>query len=446
MVFDTTNRKPDYVLLVVVGSLVALGIVMVYSASFVEAHIMQKPHYYYLLRHGIAAAIGTAGLLVAQRIRYQVWKRYSVHLLGLSLLLLILVLILPESMTKVNASRSWIRFGGGVFSFQPSELAKLALIIYIANWLSQRSDRLSNVSYGLIPLAVILGIVCGLVMLEPDRGTTLVLLLIAGAIYFVAGANLVHMLGAMGVSTGAFLLLITLAQHNMRIEAFKDPWKYYSTYGYQPIHALYALGSGGVFGEGLGQARQKFQWLPQAHTDTIYAILGEELGLIGTLAVLVGFLLIAWRGYLIATRVSDPFAALVAVGITSWLFFQAMVNIAVTTSLIPFTGLTLPFLSYGGTSLIMGMVGVGVLLSISRHANPGEQAEHKEKAAYEHIPAILRSPALVHFVKRTHEAASLLPEWRRNRGTRLPRSGRGGGPVGNTRKQKRASSPRQRRQ
>jgi cell division protein FtsW len=232
----------------------------------------------------------------------------------------------------------------------------------------------------------------------------------------------------------------------MRIEAFKDPWKYYSTYGYQPIHALYALGSGGVFGEGLGQARQKFQWLPQAHTDTIYAILGEELGLIGTLAVLVGFLLIAWRGYLIATRVSDPFAALVAVGITSWLFFQAMVNIAVTTSLIPFTGLTLPFLSYGGTSLIMGMVSVGVLLSISRHANHEERAEHKEKASYEHIPAILRSPALVHFVKRTQEVASLLPEWRRNRGARLPRSGRGGGPVGRTQGRRRTPSPRQRRQ
>lgn len=415
----TTKQLPDYILLAASGSLVAIGVVMVYSASFVEAHLLQKPHYYYLLRQSIAAIIGLVGLMIAQRVHYLIWKRYAVALLGLALFLLVLVLILPETITKVNESRSWIRFGEGMVSFQPSEFAKLALIIYMASWLSQRSDRLSNVSYGLIPLAIVLGVVCGLVMLEPDRGTTVILLLIAGAIYFVAGANILHILGALGLSLGAFLLLIQLAQHNMRIEAFKDPWKYYSTYGYQPIHALYALGSGGIVGEGLGQARQKFQWLPQAHTDAIFAILGEELGMLGTLTILCTFLLIAWRGYRIALRVSDPFASLVATGITSWIFFQAMVNIAVVTSLIPFTGLTLPFLSYGGTSLIMGMVCTGILLNISRHAESGTQTEGTGREQTD-APTMLRSPALVAFVNQTRKAAALLPEWRGNWRTRLP--------------------------
>lgn len=363
--------KPDYVLLATIGALVALGLVMVYSSSFVEAFTDKGNQYYYLLRQIVGAAIGTAALLAAQRIDYSFWRRHSVHLMGAALLLLFLVLVLPASMTEVNGSRSWIRFGEGVFglfSVQPSELAKLAIIVYFADWLSRRSEKLGNVSYGLIPFAVMLGLVCGLVMLQPDLGTTVVIVMIAGMIYFAAGANLWHIAGASGLGALAFWLLVNVAGfRNYRIEAFKDPWKYYDSFGYQPIHALYALGSGGVFGQGLGQGRQKFQWLPQAYTDTIFAIIGEELGLIGTVAVLVGFALIAYRGYRIAGRAPNPFAALVAVGITSWITFQALLNIAVTTSLVPFTGITLPFLSYGSTSLITCMLGAGVLLNISRH-------------------------------------------------------------------------------
>jgi cell division protein FtsW len=419
MFFEKTARKPDYILLVTVVALVGIGLVMVYSASFVEAYNLHNTQYYYLFRQMIGAVLGLGALFVFQNINYEVWKRYSIPIMGTALVLLVLVLILPETMTKVNDSRAWIRFGGGTFSMQPSEIAKLALIIYISNWLSQRSDRLSNVTYGLLPLAIILGIVCGLVMLEPDRGTTIILFFIAAAIYFVAGANLIHILGATGVSVTAFWLLINLAHQNARIAAFKDPWKYYDSYGYQPIHALYALGSGGIFGTGLGQGRQKFQWLPQAHTDAIFAILGEELGLIGTLIVLGGFALIAYRGFRIATRSTDPFASLVAVGITTWIFVQAMINIAVTTSLIPFTGLTLPFLSYGGTSLIMCMAGIGILLNISRHTIP----DRVEETHTHDVPMVFRSPALTSFVQRTrHNMATFLPEWGRHRRTRLPRA------------------------
>lgn len=388
---DRTTR-PDYVLLATVGSLVALGLVMVYSASFVEAYTLHENQYYYLIRQLMGAMIGTVGLLVAARIDYRFWRRYSVHLMGGALLLLFLVLILPASMTEVNGSRSWIRFGEGVLgliSIQPAELAKFAIIIYFADWLSRRSDKVGNVTYGLIPFGVMLGLVCGLVMMQPDLGTALVLVVIGGIIYFAAGANLWHVAGAAGLGAFSFWLLVNvIGFRNYRILAFQDPWKYYDSFGFQPIHALFALGSGGIFGQGLGQGRQKFNWLPQAHTDTIFAIIGEELGLVGTVAVLTAFAIIAYRGFRIAGRAPNPFAALVAVGITSWICFQALINIAVTTSLIPFTGLTLPFLSYGGTSLYTFLIAVGVLLNISRHMSRHQPEEITDG------PSIRRGPAL----------------------------------------------------
>lgn len=403
MIFETTKRKPDYILLAAIGALVAVGLVMVYSASFVDAFMQQENQFYYLFRQLTGACIGTVGMLVARRVNYTVWRRYSVHLMGLALILLMLVLILPASMTMVNDSRSWIRYGA--FSFQPSEFAKLALIVYFSDWLSRRGEKLNNVTYGLIPFSVMLGIVCGLVMLEPDLGTTVVLVMIAGMIYFAAGANLLHIGGAVGLAVIAFWVFIGLTGKVARIQAFQDPWKYYDTSGYQPVHALYALGSGGFFGVGLGQARQKFLWLPQAHTDAIFAIIGEELGLIGTLLVLGGFLLLAYRGFRIAGRAPDPFATLVTVGITSWIVFQALLNIAVVTSLVPFTGITLPFLSYGSSSLMMCMIAMGVLLNISQHVRDRETTRQSDSLA-QVIPQLQASLAAV-------------PAWGRERWSRL---------------------------
>ncbi|MBC8077626.1 MAG: putative lipid II flippase FtsW [Chloroflexales bacterium] len=374
---DTTTRKPDYVLLATTVGMVALGLVMVYSASFVDAFTNHDNQLYYLLRQLVGAMLGTIGLLVAQRMHYTVWRRYSVHLMTLALVLLALVLVLPSNFTRVNESRAWLRLGP--LSMQPSEVAKLALIVYFADWLSRRGEKLNNVTYGLIPFGVMLGVVCGLVMLEPDLGTTVMLVMIAGTVYFAAGANLLHLAGAVALAGGAFWAFIKATGKVARLEAFQDPWKDYAGTGWQTIHALYALGSGGVFGEGLGQARQKFQWLPQAHTDAIFAIIGEELGLLGTLVVLGAFLLLAYRGFRIAGRAPDPFAALVAVGITSWITFQALLNIAVITMLVPFTGITLPFFSYGNSSLVMCMTAMGVLLNISRHA--GQRATQQEAPA-----------------------------------------------------------------
>jgi cell division protein FtsW len=404
--FDTTQRKPDYPLLTVIGILVPVGLVMVYSASFVDAFTNHGSQLYYAWRQLGGAIIGIIGLLIAQRLDYRFWRKYSVHLMGATLLLLLLVLVLPASITEVNGARSWIRLGGW-FSMQPSEIAKLAMVVYFADWLSRRGTKLGNVSYGLIPFAVTLGVVAGLVIMEHDLGTTVVLVLIAGLIYFAAGANVVHIAGAAMLAGGAFWAMVKVAAYRQdRIAAWIDPFAHYQGAGYQPVHALYALGSGGLFGEGLGQARQKFQWLPQAHTDAIFAIIGEEFGLLGALFIVGCFLFIAYRGFRIAGRAPDPFAALLATGLTAWLVFQAIINIAVVTTLLPFTGLTLPFISYGSTSLVMCLVAVGILLNISRHTVDRPKAERSD------VVQLTRRPA--------PSFANTVRLWWRDRRPRLP--------------------------
>ncbi|HWQ15790.1 MAG TPA: putative lipid II flippase FtsW [Roseiflexaceae bacterium] len=404
---ENIRHKPDYPLLTVVGVLVPIGVVMVYSASFVDAFTNHGDQLYYTWRQLVAALIGTAAMLVVQRTDYRVWQRYSLHLMVVTISLLALTLLLPASLTEVNGARSWIRIG--FFSMQPSEIAKLAMVVYFANWLSRRGSKLTNVTYGLVPFAVMLGVVCGLVMLGRDLGTTIVLVVIAVVVYFAAGASVLHLGGAALLAGASFWALVTVAPYRQeRIAAWLNPFEHYLGAGYQPVHALYALGSGGILGVGIGQGRQKFLWLPQAHTDAIFAIIGEEFGLLGTLFVVTCFLVIAYRGLKIAGRAPDPFAALVAVGLTAWLVFQALINIAVVTTLLPFTGLTLPFLSYGGTSLVMTMVAVGVLLSISRAAGgaPAVEGEDGFRDA-----------------RRARLLANALAGWWRDRRPRLPRSG-----------------------
>ena len=381
MMLDKTRRKPDYALLAAIGMLVPFGLVMVYSASFMDAMHNHDNQLYYLYRQIGGAIIGTTGLLVAMRIDYRFWRTYSVHIMVAALGLLILVLALPDSLTKVNDAKSWIRIG--MFSIQPSEVAKLAMIIYFADWLSRRGAKIGNVSYGLIPFAVVMGIVCGLVMLGHDLGTTIVLAVIGVTVFFAAGANVLHLLAATAVAGAAFFGMVKVAAFRQeRIDVWLNgPWDYYLGAGYQPAHALYALGTGGIFGVGLGQGRQKFLWLPQAHTDAIFAIIGEELGMLGTLFVVGCFMVIAYRGFKIAGRAPDPFAALLAVGLTTWLVFQAMINIGVVTTLLPFTGLTLPFISYGSTSLYMTMIAAGILLNISRHTTTRSTGEDSDVIA-----------------------------------------------------------------
>lgn len=405
---DTTKHKPDYQLLLCIAILVPFGLVMVYSASFVEGFVYYDDGYHYLIRQLFAACVGTVGLIVAQRIDYRTWRTYSIHLLVVGFVLMVLTgFVLPDSITKVNESRSWIRLG--FFSFQPSEFVKLALIVYLASWLSRRAGKVASLLTGMLPFAAVLGVFAGLIMVGRDLGSTTVIVAVAALVYFVAGASIWHMLISVGVGALFFVLAITVASYRLdRINAWLDPFAYYSGAGFQPIHALYALASGGVFGMGVGQSRQKYLWLPQSYTDTILAIIGEELGLVGTLCVVGAFLFIAYRGFRIANAAPNSYASLLATGLTLWIVIQAAINLAVATTLVPFTGITLPFLSYGGTSLMMSMVAIGILLNVSKYTLVDIEQPKPLRMLYDYI---------------THAIAARTARRGRDRGPRLPVTG-----------------------
>ncbi len=355
----------DLVLVVVVLALTLLGIAMVYSASGVKALDALDDPRYFLGWQSVWAALGLVGMLAATRIDYHRYRTLSLPLLVVAIALLVAVLV-PGVGTSVNGAARWLR--AGPVGLQPAEFAKLALILYLAFWLGARRDRIER-SGTAIGFVIVTGLVSALVFAEPDLGTAIVIGAIALAMYFVAGARL-WMFAALASLSGVLALAGALA-HPERVErlmTFIDPWKDPRDAGYQAIQALYGLALGGLSGEGLGAGREKFGFLPFPYTDSIFAILGDELGLIGTLAVIMLFLVLAYRGVRIALRAPDAMGALVATGVTTWLVFQAWVNMAVVASLIPMTGITLPFISYGGSSLCVGLIAVGILLNVGRQA------------------------------------------------------------------------------
>lgn len=361
-------RRVDYWLLAVVVALLMVGVVMVYSASFATAYVQTGNSAYWLLRQVQWLVVGTVLMAVAARIPYRFWRRFSLPLMAIVLAMLIAVVTVRSISPEIDGARRWIVLGSFI-SIQPSELAKLLLIFYVADWLEQKRDKLGKFTYGLIPFGLTLGLVIGLIMMEPDLGTSVVIAGIGVAMFFVAGGALIQLFGGFAMASAAFVALVATASYRMnRITIFLDPWKDPLNMGYHPIQVLLALGSGGLFGVGLGASRQKFSWLPAAHTDAIFAVIGEELGFIGATFVILLFMAFAIRGITIAMRAPDSFGVLVATGITTWVVLQATLNIGVVTTTIPFTGIPLPFISYGGSSLSVTMLGVGVLLSISREA------------------------------------------------------------------------------
>jgi cell division protein FtsW len=357
----------DLVLVVVVLALTLIGIAMVYSASGIKAlDALDEPRYF-LGWQSLWAAIGLVGMLAATRIDYHRYRTLAFPLFVVAIVLLAAVL-LPSVGTTVNGAARWLR--AGPVGIQPAELAKLALILYLGFWLGNRQDRIGR-GGTLVGFVVATGLTGVLVFAEPDLGTAIVIGAIALAMYFVAGARL-WMFAALALLSAMLAFAGALA-HPERVErlmTFIDPWKDPRDAGYQAIQALYGLALGGLSGEGLGAGREKFGFLPFPYTDSIFAILGDELGLVGTLAVMMLFLVLAYRGVRIALRAPDPTGALIATGITTWLVFQAWVNMAVVASLIPMTGITLPFISYGGSSLCVGLIAVGILLSVGRQAAP----------------------------------------------------------------------------
>jgi len=351
----------DLWLVAVVLGLLALGLAMVYSASGIRAlDALDDPSFF--LFQSLWASGGILAMVFFARLDYHRLRPFALPLLALVFVLLVLVLV-PGVGTRAGGAARWIRFGGPL-GVQPSELAKLALALYLAFWLGARGKAISAAAIT-APFAALVGATAALVVAEPDLGTAIVIGALALAMYFVAGARL-REFGAIGLLAGTLVALAAVAQpyRLQRVLTFLDPWSDPRDKGFQTIQALYALALGGPLGEGLGASREKTGFLPAPYTDSIFAVLGEELGLWGTLLVVLLFFTLAFRGIRIALRAPDREGALLATGITIWLAFQAWVNMAVVANLVPMTGITLPFISYGGSSLLVGLIGVGILLSV----------------------------------------------------------------------------------
>jgi cell division protein FtsW len=319
--------------------------------------------------------VGAVVLILVMRVDYRTWRTFSVVGMVVALVLLALVLMpaIPPLIEPVsnNGATRWLRLGG-LPTFHPAELAKLALVVFLAHWLAARGSAVSSFRRGLVPFVLLIGLVAGLVVMEPDLGTTGVLVLTGFTMFFVAGGSILQLLLIVPVGIGAVAAVLTLNPYQMeRWTTFLDPFGAEAADAFQTVQGLKALALGGLFGQGLGQSRQPSGLrLPAAENDFIFAVLGQELGLIGGVTVIGLFLLLTWRGIRIAMRAPDTFGGLLALGITSWLAFQAFINIGVVIVMLPLTGMPLPFLSDGGSSLVVALAAVGILLSISRETTP----------------------------------------------------------------------------
>lgn len=361
------KKSPDILLFGTITMLLSIGVIMVYSASQVSAFVKLDDTFYYLKKQIIWALLGLIAMTSIMKIDYWKYKKWAIPFLITAFVLLVAVLI-PGVGKDVNGARRWI--GVGSLGFQPSEIIKLSLVIFIAYGLSVYRDRLKYFGKGILPFLLILVLACGLILLQPDLGTAISA---AGTVYimlFTAGARGKHLFYLALAGVTAVGLAIFFEPYRMsRFLAFLDPWKDPSGTGYHIIQALYALGSGGLFGLGLGQSHQKWFYLPEQHTDFIFAVLGEELGFFGGALVILLFLVFIWRGFRIALSTGDSFGSLLAVGLTSMIALQAVINIGVVTGSLPITGIPLPLISFGGSSLVFTLIGVGMLLNISRYVS-----------------------------------------------------------------------------
>jgi len=345
--------------------LIAIGIIMIYSTSSVYSYEKYGDSAYFLKRHIIYLLVGFLFAVSAMCIDYAQLRRFIKPFLLFSMLLLVLVFI-PGIGRSAGGARRWI--GLGPLNFQPSEIAKLALVFYAADVLSRKQSEISDFFYGFFPLMIVLGLCVLLILLEPDLGTAIALATLIVIMAFVAGVN-IKQLGLL-MLTGVLVVCPLIALKPWRVKrmiAFWNPWQDPRGAGFQIIQSFVALGSGGIFGVGLAHSKQKLFYLPEAHTDFVFAIIGEELGLIGTMGVLVLFGMFIYLGFRIAYSARDLFGQFLAFGLVSMLALQTIINISAVTGLIPTKGLPLPFISYGGTSLVYSMVSVGLLLNIARH-------------------------------------------------------------------------------
>jgi cell division protein FtsW len=354
----------DKVLLAIVLGITLFGAVMVYSASAILAEKTYGNQFYFLSRQGLWALIGLIAMAAALSIDYRHYKRPLVihSMLIVTLLMLAAVLFLPE----VNGTHRWIRYGR-YFSLQPSEPAKLALVAFLGFFLERRVREIQSFKRTFFRAATVAGVLIGLVALEPDLGTALALGLVFLTMMFHAGTPVRYFAALALPVLPAITFMLLKPWRFARLLAFLDPWKYQTTYGFQPVQSMIAIGSGGAGGVGFAQGRQKLFYLPAPHTDFIFAVIGEELGLIGAATLVLLFGLLAWRGLRAARFAPDLFGQLLAVGLTTMIIAQAFFNISVTLSLVPTKGIPLPFVSAGGSSLAISLFAAGVLLNVSKH-------------------------------------------------------------------------------
>jgi cell division protein FtsW len=355
---------PDTLLFFAVATLVAIGLVMVFSASSAVALVEHHDAAYYVKRQLVWLAVGLVVAYGVYRLDYHVLKRWAPYLLVLSILSLVAVLV-PHVGFSVNGARRWL--GAASFTVQPSEVAKLSLVIYLAAVLATRGERIVSLVKGLVPLCIPVAIIAMLVLKEPDMGTASLLVMIAFAMFFAAGARITHLFAILLATAPAVVLeLLASPYQRARIFAFLNPWKDPQNTGFHIVQSLLALGSGGIFGMGLGDSRAKFFYLPEQYTDFIFSILGEELGLFGTLAVVILFIVFGYRAIKIAIGAPDRFGFFLVIGCVSIVVIQAFVNIGVVTSSWPVTGVPLPFISFGGSSLIVNLVAVALIANVGR--------------------------------------------------------------------------------
>ena len=358
---------PDMWLFGVAVMLLSAGVVMVYSASAVVAADRFGDPYFFLKRQLFWALLGSVGMLVAVRVDYRRLERFVLPALVLAGVLLVLVLIPPIGQA-INGTRRWIRLGP--VSFQPAELAKVALVFYLAAFVARRQEEVADVRRGILPPLLVAGSFAALVLVQPDLGNCLTLVALTFGLLYLAGSPVRYLAWAMAPALPLLVLAIYAAPYRLRrVTAFWDPWADPRGSGFQIIQSWLAFGNGGLVGQGIGGSRQKLFYLPESHTDFIFAVVGEELGFLGAAAFVALFAVLVWRGLRVGLRTSEPFGAYLALGITLLIATQTLVNLGVVTGLLPTKGLPLPFISFGGSALSMTMLSTGVLLNISQHAH-----------------------------------------------------------------------------
>jgi cell division protein FtsW len=352
----------DIVLFTAVLALVGFGIVMVYSASAVYATQKFGSATYFLRRDLLWAAIGLAAMVIAMRTDFGVYRRWSYALLIASIGMLATVLVVGA---RINGARRWFHFAG--VSFQPAELAKLALVIYLAYSLAKKAEKVRSFTVGFVPHMIVCGLMMALLLKQPDLGTAVILGLVTLILLFVAGAKLSYIIIAfLAAAPIMYQAIVGTPWRMRRMLAYLDPWQYRYDVGYQITESLISIGSGGVRGLGLGDGKQKLFFLPEAHTDYVMAIVGEELGLLGVVAIAALFAVVVWRGARASLRARDAFGCYLGLGITAMFGLQALVNLGVVLGALPTKGLPLPFVSFGGSTLVVDLFAMGILLNISR--------------------------------------------------------------------------------